>query len=91
MDILPVVVRRSFCSSDLTRGGSMTKTLVDVDEGLLEKAAVIAGTITKKDTINVALREMIGRHERAEGIAWLRESGALADLNDPEVIRSARR
>jgi Arc/MetJ family transcription regulator len=69
----------------------MAKTLVDVDEGLLDKAAVVAGTITKKDTINVALREMVARHERAEGIAWLRESEALADLNDREVIRSARR
>lgn len=74
-----------------TREEPMAKTLVDIDEDLLGKAAEIAGTRTKKDTITVALRELVLRGERAKGIAWLRESAALADLDRPEVVHGSRR
>ena len=40
----------------------MTKTLIDVDEGLLEQARRILGTATKKATVNQALREIVRRH-----------------------------
>lgn len=39
-------------------------TNIDIDEDLLATAANIAGTTTKKSTVEAALRELIRRHER---------------------------
>lgn len=69
----------------------MSKMLIDVDEVLLSRAAEILGASTKKDTVNIALRDVVDRDERAKGLAWLFETSALADLDDSEVVRSARR
>jgi Arc/MetJ family transcription regulator len=44
---------------------SMTKTLIDVDDKLLDRARRILGSATKKDTVNGALREIV-RREAAE-------------------------
>lgn len=56
----------------------MAKTLLDVDDDLLEEATVALGTATKKDTVNTALRfaveESRARRERA-----LAELQAIAD------------
>ena len=35
------------------------KTLIDIDEGLMKKAMDSAGTATKKETIKIALEELI--------------------------------
>jgi Arc/MetJ family transcription regulator len=47
----------------------MAKTLLDVDEDLLEEATTALGTATKKDTVNSALRFAVEetrlRRERA--------------------------
>ena len=47
----------------------MARTLLDVDEDLLQEAASALGTATKKDTVNSALRlaveESRARRERA--------------------------
>jgi Arc/MetJ family transcription regulator len=69
----------------------MTKTLIDVDDDLLARAAEVLGVSTKKDTVNVALREVVERAERAKGLAWLFASDALEDLREPEVVKAARR
>jgi Arc/MetJ family transcription regulator len=69
----------------------MAKTLIDIDEALLERAAAVLGATTKKDTVNVALREVVDRAERAKGLQWLHTTHALDDLADPEVVRAARR
>lgn len=69
----------------------MPKTLIDIDEELLAQAAVVLGVTTKKETVNVALREVVDRAERAKGLEWLFTTPALDDLSDPEVIRAARR
>lgn len=37
----------------------MAKTLIDIDDGLLEAARQALGTTTKKDTVNAALREVL--------------------------------
>lgn len=34
---------------------AITRTLVDIDDGLLARAAAKLGTVTKKDTVNRAL------------------------------------
>jgi Arc/MetJ family transcription regulator len=40
------------------------RTNIDIDEDLLAEAAKIAGTTTKKSTVETALRELIRRHDR---------------------------
>ncbi|MGL5859325.1 MAG: type II toxin-antitoxin system VapB family antitoxin [Angustibacter sp.] len=51
----------------------MTKLLVDVDDAVLAEAAELLGTTTKKDTVNVALRETAERLRRARALARLVE------------------
>ena len=46
----------------------MTKTLIDIDDTLLEAAREALGTSTKKDTVNAALREVIAARSRAEAV-----------------------
>ncbi|MGW8378860.1 type II toxin-antitoxin system VapB family antitoxin [Actinacidiphila sp. SB3-2] len=53
--------------------------LVDIDEESLARAAEVLGTETKKDTVNLALRETARRIERARALDRL---GAMADEGD---------
>ncbi len=39
------------------------RTNIDIDDELLAEAAKIAGTTTKKSTVEAALRELIRRHK----------------------------
>lgn len=39
------------------------RTNIDIDDDLLTEAAEIAGTKTKKSTVEMALRELIRRHK----------------------------
>ncbi len=39
------------------------RTNIDIDDDLLAEAAEIAGTTTKKSTVETALRELIRRHK----------------------------
>ena len=52
----------------------MTKTLIDIDDDLLEAAREVLGTTTKKDTVNTALREVLAAQQRRRAvddlIAW---------------------
>jgi Arc/MetJ family transcription regulator len=56
----------------------MTKTLIDVDEDLLAEATTALGTATKKDTINEALRKVVGE-SRARRAQALRNLQQIAD------------
>lgn len=53
----------------------MAKTLIDIDENLLEAARGVLGTSTKEDTVNSALREVVAMQRRANAVeglvAWL--------------------
>jgi Arc/MetJ family transcription regulator len=44
----------------------MGKTLIDLDEELLEQARLVLGTDTKKATVNMALREVVRRWAAVE-------------------------
>ncbi len=48
----------------------MTKTLIDVDEELLAEATTALGTVSKKDTVNEALRKVVNdsRARRAQAL-----------------------
>lgn len=69
----------------------MTKRLVDIDDEVLERARVILGTTTLKDTVNAALDESVkAAHRRALTREDLQEFGHLVrDLGDPEVMARA--
>jgi hypothetical protein len=41
-------------------------TNLDIDSGLLQKALEVSGLKTKKDTVNLALKELIDRHKQLE-------------------------
>ena len=58
----------------------MTKTLIDIDDSLLEAAREALGTSTKKDTVNAALREVLAARDRAAAVSALIEWG---QRNDP--------
>lgn len=68
----------------------MAKTLVDVDEDLLERVADLLSTHTKKDTVNAALRDVVARRSREEELEWW-GNDPLPDLRDPEVMARAWR
>lgn len=68
----------------------MGKTLVDIDESVLERARELSGIPTKKGVVEAALVEMVRRLELDEYTRFA-TSGALADLADPEVIATAQR
>ncbi|MER7457113.1 type II toxin-antitoxin system VapB family antitoxin [Micromonospora sp. NPDC126480] len=60
----------------------MSKILVDVDDEALADAAEAFGTKTKKDTVNVALREGASRLRRAKALAELARRGEAGDFDE---------
>lgn len=68
----------------------MARTLVDIDDELLDEAMKATGQRTKRGAITVALEEVV-RRMRDEQLVRELKGGMLADLGDPEVIRSAQR
>jgi Arc/MetJ family transcription regulator len=68
------------------------KTMIDLDDEALELAARELGTVTKKDTVNAALRFVGGRRRRIEQLLDSPLAlGVGADIGDQEVMRQARR
>ena len=58
----------------------MSRTVIDLDDEALEAAAKELGTVTKRDTINTALREIVDRNRRLRALRELQElaeDGAL--------------
>jgi Arc/MetJ family transcription regulator len=47
------------------------RTNIDIDDDVLREAQRLVGTRTKRDTVNLALRELVARH-RQIGILDLR-------------------
>jgi Arc/MetJ family transcription regulator len=61
----------------------VAKTLVDIDDELLDEATTALGTATKKDTVNEALRQAVElsreRRRRAlENLQRMADEGAFA-------------
>ncbi|MTK04374.1 type II toxin-antitoxin system VapB family antitoxin [Micromonospora sp. CP22] len=70
------------------------KTVIDLDDELLERARRELGTKSKKDTIHAALRMVAERGERMEAIRELLSidrdwTGLLADDKTPDGERDA--
>lgn len=68
----------------------MATTQIELDQGLLAKAAKVLGTRTKKDTVNEALRRVVQDEIRRRHVDEL-AAGALPDLADPSIMSSAWR
>jgi Arc/MetJ family transcription regulator len=70
----------------------MSKTLIDVDDALLERARVILGPgATKKVAVNTALSKLVRLHDQRDTIGWITAADPIADLRDPQVRAAARR
>ncbi|AYF78715.1 DUF2191 domain-containing protein [Nocardia yunnanensis] len=66
--------------------------MIDIDNETLALAAKELGTVTKKDTVNAALKFVVERRQRIEQILDDPYSiGIGPDIGDPEVMRQARR
>lgn len=68
----------------------MSRTVIDLDDELLERAAEVLHTRTKRDTVNTALREVVARRARLAELDRLAK-GELPDLGDPKVMAEAWR
>lgn len=68
----------------------MSRTLIDLDDALLERARAILGTATKRATVNEALQQVVALHARREFLTDARR-GALKDAADPTVMDAAWR
>ncbi|MEY9888160.1 Arc/MetJ family transcription regulator [Catenulispora sp. MAP12-49] len=68
----------------------MSTTQIDIDLDLLNRAAEILGTSTKKATVNEALRQVVDQAVRRQHVEEL-AAGALPDLSDPAVMDNAWR
>lgn len=70
----------------------MSKTLIDVDDALLDRARTILGPrVSRKDAVNSALSMLVRLHDQRETVDWIIATDPIADLRDPEVGASARR
>lgn len=68
------------------------KTMIDLDDDALARAASELGTTTKKDTVNAALAFVAERRRRID--TFLDDPYALGagpDITDREVMAEARR
>ena len=72
---------------EISREGSSTvaKTLIDIDDALLEAARGVLGTSTKKDTVNTALREVVAARARSEAALKLIEWGQRNEPWDDSI------
>jgi Arc/MetJ family transcription regulator len=66
----------------------MAKTLIDIDEKWLDKAAELLGTKTKKDTVNRVLEEWVKSQLRMQFVEWMSSDDA-PDVLDPKTRISA--
>ena len=69
----------------------MALTQIDIDEDALTEAMRLSGAKTKKDTVNLALREFAARHRRVEALEHYAALAASWDLEDWEQRRAAEK
>ncbi len=68
------------------------KTMIDLDDALLELAAKELGTKTKKATVNAALAFVAQRRQRiADLLAADNPFGVGSDIGNDDIMRMARR
>jgi Arc/MetJ family transcription regulator len=68
----------------------MSRTVIDLDDALIEEAAAILGTTTKRATVNGALEEFVASARRRRFLDLL-DDGVFDDLADADVMARAWR
>ncbi|MGM7699310.1 type II toxin-antitoxin system VapB family antitoxin [Microbacterium sp. A84] len=68
----------------------MTKTIIDIDDVLLEQAMRLTGATTKKAAVNEALAQVVRRGE-AMGYIDLLRSGVAIELDNADVTTDSQR
>lgn len=68
----------------------MTRTLIDTNDELLERAQAVLGTGTKRDTVNAALAQVVALNARRQFLGDAR-AGGLIDAVDEAVTDQAWR
>lgn len=69
----------------------MALTQIDLDEDALTEVMRLSGARTKKDTVNLALREYVAHHRRIEALAQSAEVGAGWDYEGWKRLRRAQK
>jgi Arc/MetJ family transcription regulator len=67
----------------------MTLTQIDIDQDALAEAMRLSGAKTKKDTVNLALREFASRHRRIAALEHYADVAADWDYDDWARNRAA--
>ena len=66
------------------------KTLIDIDESVLEQAMRYSETRTKKEIVNTALADFVRKYEAQKYLEDLR-AGLASDLDDVHIVAQAQR
>jgi Arc/MetJ family transcription regulator len=69
----------------------MAVTQIDVDDEALDEAMRIAGTRTKKETVNLALREFVASHHRVDALERYATLGKAWDHEGWRRLRAAEK
>lgn len=63
------------------------RTNIDIDDGVLKEVQRLTGAKTKREAVDLALRELVARHRR---LGLLKLRGKVRWEGDLDVSRSAR-
>ncbi len=66
-------------------------TQIDIDEDALAEAMRLSGAKTKKETVNLALRDYAERHRRIESLEKYRRLAANWDYEGWKQLRDAEK
>ena len=69
----------------------MTLTQIDLDDDALDEAMRLSGAKTKKETVNLALREFAARHRRVAALEHYATVAADWDFEGWERRRTAEK
>jgi Arc/MetJ family transcription regulator len=75
----------------LSLGGVVALTQIDIDEDALAEAMRLSGAKTKKDTVNLALREFTARYRRVAALDHYAALAAGWDFEGWERRRAAEK
>ncbi|MEU6787938.1 type II toxin-antitoxin system VapB family antitoxin [Nonomuraea angiospora] len=67
----------------------MSVTQIDIDDNALKEAMRMMGTTTKKDTVNLALREYVARVRRIEALERLAARAQRGEFDEAAAARQA--
>jgi Arc/MetJ family transcription regulator len=70
---------------------AVTLTRIDIDEDALSEAMRLSGAKTKKDTVNLALREFAARHRRVAAVEHFATLAAGWDFEGWQHRRVAKK